>query len=181
MVEHLFLYEKPFVVTNSKSNFHTYLCETIRMSDFERDDEKQLREIIFKFAIDNNILRIAGNQVIPNPVEDTGSWIWAVNWTNFRSLVDMNQYSRLMNSLQAQDGNPVTLIIDLYTRIGMLFDHELLNTVVNRTIKTVSLIPYEVKDKTNLITWERIHLETPFLWLIIFMQTIIRSEARRLM
>ena len=95
---------------------------------------------------------------------------------NFRSLIDINQYAKLMSSIQQNDNYPINQIIDLHSRLGSLFDHKLLNTIVDRIMSSIQLIPYET-EKTESHTWENMHVQTPFIWLIIYLQVVIRSST----
>lgn len=178
MKDTLFLFEKPFCVDKTARTeldyIHTYLSED------EREDEKHIQAILFKFALTEKLFEINEFSVLTNTqVTDTGSWVWTVNWMNFRSLVDMTQYSKLMQGLQTNNSYPVNQIIDLHMRLGSLFNSKLLNTLCNRMMQSVTLIPYEIPADHPSISWRQIHIETPFIWLLIFLQIIIRSEVKR--
>lgn len=177
MVQSLFLYEDPFVAKDTEQHRFQYLSQTIRTDNFERDDEELVRSIILRFIVDRRLVVIHKEKLVQNSGDNIGSWQWLVNWRSFRGLVDPDNLATVMNILSAGDGEILTEIFDLHARLGMLTDHSLLNSLVNRTIRSISLIPYSVKEDKTPLRWDDIHTEYPFLWLLILMQSIIRNET----
>lgn len=176
----MFIYEKPFVVADSYSNQQKYLSETIRLTAEERADELTLQRLILKFIIDNKIASVTNDELSPATNSETGGWIYLFNWMNFRSLVDQHEHVKLINALKADNQFGVNEILNLHMRIGAMFDHRLLNTVCDRVMKAIGLIPYTVPQNHTKMTWEEIHLETPFVWLIILIQSVLKNDSRKL-
>lgn len=176
----LFLYEKPFVIQGSDSNKHTYLSETIRLTPEERADELALHKHIFKFILENKIGVIKEDTLYPSEETDGGSWIWFLNWGNFRALIDKHRHVELVNQLKANNQKGVNEVLGLHMRIGCMFEPILLNTVCNRVMNSVQLIPYEVPDTHEELSWEHIHKETPFVWLLILIQTILKNDSSKI-
>lgn len=175
-VKTLFLYSTPFFIPDTIPNRTSYVLDYL--TDHEREDEEKIRGHLLKFAAVENLIEIKTESTIsPAVVQDTGSWIWIINSMNFRSLIDINQYSKLMSSIQRSDNYPINQIIDLHARLGSLFSDRLLNTIANRVMNSIQLIPYDPSSKIEGHTWEKIHKETPFIWLIIYLQTVIRSST----
>ena len=179
-MSNLFIYEKPFVVKDSYNNQQKYLSETVRLTTEERADELTLQRLILKFIIDNGLGILNNETLTPSVNSETGSWIYLLNWMNFRSLVDQHEHVKLINALKSDNQFGVNEILNLHMRIGAMFDHKLLNTVCHRVMTSVGLIPYTVpKDHTKL-SWEEIHEETPFIWLIILIQSVLKNDSRKL-
>lgn len=177
MTDMLFLYEEPFTIDNTIANRSLYISETARIIDQERDDEDLVRAIILKFALDKELIKTSGDQARQNSGKNTGSWEWAVSWTSFRAMVDPAEFETFLRVV-CSDPSTINLILDLHYRIGMRVDHRTLNTIANRTIKSVKLIPYDYRGQETLLTWDYIHKEAPFLWMLIFMQSVIRTEVK---
>lgn len=177
----LYLYESPFLVADTQDNRYTYLSETARLNEFEREDENQILDVIFKFAIEHDLVSMTkeGNEVIFTHTNESnvGSWNWVVTWMSFRSLVDDVERFKLINILESSNQHWAGLILDLHTRLGVLFDHMSLNVLANRTIKAIGLIPHKTEKGTNLSPWEYIHQTAPFIWLIIVLQSVIRTRC----
>lgn len=174
MADNLYLYGKPFIVRDTLAHREEHLLEYL--SEEERTDEQKIREMIFKFAAQEKLFDITEDaKPIHSTNRDIGSWIWMINWLNFRSLVDLHQYGSLMQSLQANSNYPINQLLDLHCRLGTLFDERLLNTLANRTLRSIQLIPYDIAPGKETTDWDKIHLETPFIWLVILLQVIIRS------
>lgn len=169
----LFLHTNPFSVRDTQlhrvQHLRSYLDETDRM------DEKRIHSLLAKFCLEQGILQrgLDGNlEIIPNEV--LSSWKYHLISFNFRSLIDETHYNKLMASLQAGEGNALQRVLDLHVRIGSSFDDVLLNTLVNRLYQSLSLIPQLGFGKD---AWEKVHQKTPFLWVFILIQTVIRSEV----
>ncbi len=172
----LFLYSDPFFISDTIVNRGSFILDCL--TDHEREDEEKIRGHLLKFAAVENLIELKTESTISTTVvQDTGSWIWITNSMNFRSLIDINQYSKLMSSIQRNDNYPINQIIDLHVRLGSLFSDRLLNTTVNRIMNSIQLIPYDPSSKAEGHTWEKIHKETPFIWLIIYLQVVIRSST----
>jgi len=179
-MKNLFLYETPFLVEDTTKNRLDYLSETVRLTEEERTDEQKLHLILLKFCADNKIIHVTSEELLPGLQKESGDWAWIVNWMNMRSLVDKAQYVRLLNSLKANEQYAANEILSLHTRIGAFFDHRLLNTVCHRVMSSVSLIPYSVPKNNEEISWEALHKESPYLWLIILLQAVLKNETKKL-
>jgi hypothetical protein len=175
----LFLYEEPFTIADNPSNRAKYLSETIRLTPEERADEIAVQKTILKFIIENQIGRVKDSELFHSDETDGGSWIWAINWFNFRSLVDNHRYVELINQLKANGQTGATAILNLHLRLGCMFDSVLLNTLCNRIMKSIQLISYEIPENHESISWEKIHQETPFIWLIILIQTVLKNDSKK--
>lgn len=177
MIENLYLYQKPFVVTDNISHRDTYLFEYL--SDTERADEKTIYVILLNFAVDHNLVTVNDGKMTGSTSQNMGSWQWVINWSNFRSLTEINQFYLVINSLSSDNQFPLTQVIDLHVRLGSLFHPKLLNTLANRVINAVKLIPHDLKDNDS-ISWNDIHTQAPFMWLIILLQIVIKSNTSKL-
>lgn len=176
--ENIYLYNTPFIRPNTVSNQQDFIIEYLDEAD--RIDVEKLHAMLFRFSLEQEIVYLREDSVKNSINQNTGSWIWFVNWMNFRSLVVLDQYGKLMSSLQASNGEAINQLLDLHVRLGILFSDKLLNTVVNRVIRSTKIIPYAGEEDTAKISWERIHQETPFIWMIILLQTVIRSNVSKL-
>lgn len=176
-MSNLFLYSPPFTVPNNLSNTTSLMYDSL--TGQERDDEKKIYELIFKFAANEGMVKPNGAELVIDPGEDVGSYLWIMTTMNFRSLIEKKQYGILMNSLQNSLTFPINRIIDLHYRLGSLFDTRLLNTIVNRVMTSVQIIPYDISPKEMFISWEQIHRETPFVWLCMLTQIVLRTEITK--
>ena len=175
----LFLYEPPFLVEDTLSNRQAFLSDTVRYSDYEREDERKIHEILFKFAIDMEILEIRGEKVFHSRKENTGSWVWFANWGNFRSLVDIRQYTGLVGALTANGLSAADALYEIHMALGTLFDARLLNTIVHRTISAISALPYPTEEDAVVQEWTQIHEEAPFLWILILIRSVSMLEIAK--
>lgn len=170
----IYLYTEPFVKNIYKDEMHLYVKDYF--DDYDRQDEEKIRALLLKFAIDEKLVTLKDDKILPSLTDNMGSWEWAINWLNFRSLVDAIVYHKFILTINSNNSYAITKIINLYTQLGMLFDEKLLNTLSHRTIKSASLIPYDVSKSPEITSWNKIHKETPFIWLIIYLQTIIHGS-----
>lgn len=179
MTEYLFLYTRPFIIKNPSTTVkHDNILDYL--DEFSRADEARIRNIIIKFAAESELVtKNSNDDIVLNPGEDMSSWQWAVCCMNFRSLVVHSQYGILMQSLINGNNSPIDKIIELHTRLGSMFGNEILNTIVNRTMNSIQLIPFNTEGVDDLVTWETIHSETPFVWLIIYLQILLRTESTK--
>lgn len=176
MANPLFLYVDPFIERSNPSTKEEYLLDYF--SETERLDQEKIFNLVLNFAIDNEIVVNQEGELTSVPENKTSSWVWAITWTNFRGLVNNDNYLILLEVLQSNSGLPVNAIIDFHTRLGMLFDSRFLNTLVNRTMTSVGMVPYPVPEDKVRISWEDIHKATPFVWLVIFIQAVLRSSVK---
>ena len=177
MPKYLYLYTDPFVIPDVINNRNLELID--HFDDDDRADLEKIYGIALKFAIDEKLIDINETGITKSKNEDTSSFIWFINWMNFRSLVSMNQYGKLMSSMQTGSLPFVDKILELHVRLGCLFNEKLLNTLANRIIQSISLIPFDIKTDDQKISWEKIHVDTPFIWLVILIQVIINSEPHK--
>jgi hypothetical protein len=172
----LFLYEKPFYipspsVTNKVDYLYDYLDETARA------DVEELREYLSRFVIRHRLVEVKNTELVMKPIDRTGSWEWFILHQNFRSLTDNVEYGKVMGALQSGNNFPITQILNLHMTLGSVFDTKLLNTIANRTLNAVALMPYEVPTTSEVVSWETIHTQTPFIWLLIQLQIAIHRSA----
>jgi hypothetical protein len=174
----IYTYYNPFVVTETYQNTIDNLLEYTDESD--RTDLATIRDIVLKFIIvEGLIFRNGDDELCMNLGTDVGTWQWALCSMNFRSLVSMDQYSKLMRSLELGDQSGITKIIDLHFRLGSNFDARVLNTLITRIMKSIQVIPYHVPEESTKVEWDTIHVETPFIWLIIYIQGLVRNETTK--
>lgn len=175
----IFLYTTPFILQDTPANRAEMLSQTVRLTEYERDDELRLRAFVLDYAQRQGLIKLnaAGTAYATNVFDVTASWQWQVVWTNMRSLVDKQKYSDVCMSLQNEDGLPLALLLNLHFQLGTIFDTTLLNTIVNRTMQAVQLIPYDTDKAEDVITWEFIHQATPWIWLVILLQSLIHMES----
>lgn len=175
MAKQLFLYTKPFVIADNPTNRQDHILDFF--SENDRVDQDKIHATLLQFAVEHGVVINNDGTLITTPQTNTGSWIWMVTWLSFRAMIDYDQYQMVIASLQAGENDPLNLIIDLHSRLGTLFDHKLLNTLVHRTITTIEIIPFKTNDPEKEMSWENIHREAPFLWLMIFLQAVIRTSV----
>jgi hypothetical protein len=173
MASSLFIYQNPFVVKDTSSERDQYLFDYL--SEQERTDEKTILSMLLSFAVTHELLKHINAQTTGSTSNNMGSWKWIVSWTNFRSLVEQETFYKVLGSLQADDQHALGLVIDLHVRMGSLFHPKLLNTLTNRIIQSVKLIPHDTVNE-NIMTWEDIHQQAPFMWVLILLQVVIKSH-----
>ena len=175
MSQNLYLYTQPFFKSTSIS--HPWIYDYLE--DNERKDVEKIHAHLLKFLISEKLVDVVEERLFYSSTKDISSFDWHLTWMNFRSLIDPQSYFYLINSLQNKDKYYMNQLLDLHVRLGSLFSDKLLNTLVNRVMNSVQLIPYEYvsQDTTQKLSWETIHKQTPFVWLIILLQVILRSEA----
>ena len=176
MTKNAYLYEEPFVRDYAKAGHEGLILPTGRLTDFERSDENLIREMILKFMIDREIVKVVSEKIVENPGQNTSSIEWMIHHKNFLSLVDLNEYDDALVILKGESAEFLTEVIDLHARIGMSVDVMVINTLITRIIRSIQIIPY-VNDIADIITWDQIHRMSPWMWIIIYMQAIIRTEA----
>lgn len=173
-----FLFESPYWLQTNAHDLIGIIPQYL--DEIDRSDEMRIRNIVLKFGADegyltksenDNLILVAGDQM--------GSFRWNICTMNFRSLVDHLQYSNLIKSMTMGSDLPIDKIIDLHTRLGALFDTQILNSVVNRVMNSISRLPFDTKGVSDLVTWRTIHTETPFIWLVIYLQMLMRTESTR--
>jgi hypothetical protein len=172
----IYIYNNPFVL-DKKYRSEDYLLDYLDEND--REDEINIRNLLLKFAVQEKLLVRSDNEVYLDPGKNIGEWRWAMVNTNFRSLVDPKEYSRLLSSVTLDEGLFVNKILDLHVRIGSSFNVKLINTIINRVMSSISTIPYNLSEGTEGLEWTDIHKEVPFIWLLIYLQNVIRNEATK--
>jgi hypothetical protein len=177
MTKDYYLYEDPFIKALNPGTLPDYICDYI--DEFDRTEINQIKGVILQFAIAEGLIVKSGDILAINATQDTGSWLWVLASVNFRSSVDVSQYEMVTSSLTSRLGNPINQILDLHMRLGCMFNHKVLNTVVNRVMSSVQLIPYDTKDVKS-ITWNDIHRKTPWYWLLILLQSTTRSSLDKI-
>lgn len=174
----LYINADPFVPDSNSSTRSLYLLDYF--DDNDRADERMLRAYLLKFGVDEGlVIEHPTGGYVGNPGQDLGAWRWMINDMSFRALVDLNHYTRLISSLQARNNDPINQILDLHTRISSLFGPKLLNSICDRTIQAMTLIPYDVPKEHTRLGWKKIHQEAPWLWVVILIQAVIRTECRK--
>lgn len=177
MVDKLFIYDSPFLVDDTEKNRYAYLTETARYHEYERDDESRIHDLLLKYIVENELVQVDEGKLINSLEQNAGSWIWMMNWMNMRSFVCQRQLSSFIEALSIDNQFPINSLLSLHARLGTLFDFKLLNTMANRTIRAIQLIPYDFKADDVRTTWETIHKEVPFIWLVILIQTVLKNES----
>lgn len=179
----LYLFESPFLVEDTEQHRFAYLSETSRLNEYERLDEVEIKKLLVRFAIDAELIAIVGEEAEFNPTSDMGSLQYLQSTINYRSMIDLTQLTRILHALQNGEQFYMNQVLDVHARLGTMYSPTLLNTIVNRTIKAISTIPYKfhpTPGNDKPLTWEEIHQEYPFLWLLIYLQMILRNEVKRL-
>lgn len=175
-MNNLYLFTSPFLVEKNTKNELEYLSDTVGISEYEREDEKTLRVLFLKFAAKHELIIKRDNDLINSIEPNVGSWRWAINWINMRSLTNKTQYFKLIGILKSDDEEPITAILNFHTLLRNSYRTEFLNTIVNRVMNSVSLIPYDVPNE-ELQNWGAIHLTTPWIWIVFLMQSFIHAET----
>lgn len=173
----LYLFTKPFVIDDTFANRADYILTTL--NDDDRKDETLLRGLVMEFAVREKIMTVQNNEFFLSDQKQMGSWIWNLTWGNMRSLIDVVTYEKFLQSFQGSFDEPITAFLDFYVQVGSLLDPILLNTLTHRVMSTIQLIPYKANDHPEgVLSWEDIHRNTPFLWLMIYLQVVIRSQGK---
>ena len=171
----LYLYDRPFVVSalaNKDSPILDYLSED------DRKQEEEIHACIKKTAVDMGLCVLTDGIIKFAPCDQVGNWRFIVRWSNVRSWSQIKQFDILHQSI-FDNGTTVTLslIVDLHARLGALYDHRLLNTMVNRIYQSLDLMAYP-GERAEMRSWEQVHLEAPYLWVIILMQYLVRTHGQ---
>lgn len=174
----LFLYEPPFVVPENQSSEAQYIYASGTMGESEERQLQGIRELILKTAHHENLIQILGEGQVSDVETNTGSMRWAINWMDFRGLLDDYVMAKLIGCLQTEEAYMENCFADLHARLGILYDHRVLNTMAHRTIRAISAIPYPVSLNEANRTWKDVHEEYPFIWICITMQALVHSEFR---
>jgi hypothetical protein len=177
MKEKIYLYQHPFMVKENTATSADYIRDYL--DDHDRADVSQIMMLVMRFAVSEQLIIKDGDNIKINTTTDTGSWKWLLSSVNFRSMVDNSQYDMMLSSLQSSGGIPLTSLLDFHMRLGCLYDAKILNTVVNRVMSSIQMIPFDIKDSPK-ISWDEIHTRTPFFWLLIFIQSTLRSSLDKL-
>lgn len=176
----LYLYEKPYLVRDTVANRHKYLSETLHLNEFEREDERAIKDTILKFCIQKKYI-VYGERGAEQGVDSNlGSFLWALVSLNMRSLIDKKQHVLLLNAMESQENLAMNQILDIHTRLGCMFPTEHLNTLAHRVMTTIQTIDYPVDKEEDETSWEEIHEESPFIWLVIYIQTLLRTELKEI-
>ena len=179
----LFLYDHPWSVPQSNSKSYLQDMFIDYFDEQDRKDEERLRDYFLKFILENELAETDGDVIKITTTTDRGSWAWHTTWMSMRALVVPESFNKLIQALEALDSNPLNLIIDFHNRLGILFNHRFLNTLVNRTIQSTMMIPigHGVSNITTyndqIALWHELHKDYPFLWILIYAQCIIRSQV----
>lgn len=121
-------------------------CKTKGLVDFVRTDLETL-------------------SVIPTPSKNIAGFSNIVIVKNMRRMVyqkDLDAFIRLLI-----DNNTYTVMTELqqlHISIGASFEPYIVNLIINKTYRAFASLP--VADQE--ISWEDIHAEYPFFWLILF-------------
>lgn len=172
----MYIYQYPFIV-KEKSGWSNLTLDYFDEND--REDEIGIRNLILSFCVQENLIVKVDNELRIDPGKDMGDFRWIMANTNFRSLVDKTQFNKVMSCLIQGDSIVLNKILDVHFRIGATFNIKLINSIVYRVMSAITVIPYSVAEDSEIATWEDIHRNVPFMWLLIYMQSIIRNEVTK--
>jgi len=178
MIKYLYLYEHPFVVEDKPQNREKYISDTIRFTDYEREDEHLVRSLILKFMTDHDFIKITEKEVLKNSGNNTSSIAWLLHWHDFRNLVSKDEFDDMLVILESNNAEFVIDLINLYSRIGMMVDHRLLNTLITRVMRSIQTIPYAVSDTDKALSWNEVYEAIPWIWILLMIQSIITSDTK---
>lgn len=172
----LFLYEKDFLIIGAnRTDRAEFLIDIFQ--DYDREDENRIHDMFFKFAAAEGIVTtIDDGSIVIDPGDNAAAWRWKIATMNFKSLVNGNACDRFIDSLINSNDDALNKIINFHHRLGVLFDHKLLNTLVNRLYQSVDLLPYPNDSEEPQKKWLELHLLYPWLWICIMTQVIVRTE-----
>jgi hypothetical protein len=80
--------------------------------------------------------------------------------------------------LESNNAEFVIDLINLYSRIGMMVDHRLLNTLITRVMRSIQTIPYAVSDTDKALSWNEVYEAIPWIWILLMIQSIITSDTK---
>lgn len=179
MSKNLYLFQPPFVVSDVSTSRSDYILDFL--TDNDRTDESEIRDVLLKFAIDEKILVRTETTIHPSTETNMASWIWHLNWANFRGMVNPVHLDDVITSFQYKDQSSTIIdrLLSLHVRLGILFDHKLLNTLCNRTIASIAIVPFDTSGLKDLdpLTWDHIHKTYPFLWICILLQSVMHTAS----
>jgi hypothetical protein len=178
MIKYLYLYEHPFTIEDKPQYRADYISDTIRFTDYERDDEHLVRSLILKFMTDHDLIKITEKEVLKNSGKNTSSIPWLLHWHDFRNIVSQREFDDMLLVLETNNAEFVIDLINLYSRIGMVVDHRLLNTLITRVMRSIQTIPYRVDETDRRLSWETIYETIPWIWILIMIQSIINSDTK---
>jgi hypothetical protein len=173
----LYLYQSPFIDDDKNADRYGIGYRT----EEDREDERRVRDVIIRFIVRENLATFAETGFVINQETNMGSWLWTVPRMSMRSLVYPEPLLTLINSLTVGNGDVMERILHLHMTLGCMVDHSVLNNLCDRTIKSVAMIPYQQPQPHHpgeILTpmqWEEIHRLRPFLWVIIYLQSILIS------
>lgn len=178
MTKYLYLYEHPFTIEDTARHRVDYLSDTIRLTEYEREDESLVRSLILKFMMDNDLIIITEKEAIKNSTTNTASIPWLLHWHDFRNIIARREFDDMMMVLDHNNAEFVIDLVNLHSRIGMLVDQRLLNTIITRVMRSIQIIPYAVSDTDSKLSWNEIYTTIPFIWIIIMIQSILKSDTK---
>ncbi len=170
----VYINKEPFVVSLDKNETHRYVDENLFILEERKAEIDRLNAALLKFAYESGLIENMDGVLKPILVSDTGDWRWTFLWFNFRSVINVEQYSLFVNSLSGYGGRMANVFVDLYTRINMTFDTFLLDTLATKVIESLGIIPFEVEEEKRQ-SWTTVYTQTPFIWVAAYLQNLIKN------
>lgn len=178
MTKFLYLYEDPLVVEDKPANRLLYLSETVRLTEYEREDESLVRSLILKFMMDHKLILVTETDSTKNSGDNTASIHWLIHFHDFRNIIAQREYDDMLMTLESSNAEFIIDLINLHARLGMQVDAILLNTIITRLMRSIQIIPYQVADTDIERSWNDIYKEIPWIWILIMIQSILKSDTK---
>lgn len=108
--------------------------------------------------------------IVPTPSKNIAGFANIVIVKNMRRMVfqkDLDEFIRLL--LDNNTYTVMTEIQQLHVAIGASFEPYIVNLVINKTYRAFASLPVAEQE----LTWEGIHAEYPFFWIILFINTAL--------
>ena len=174
----LYTYTSPFHVVDNATNREDYIFEY--MNEDEKEYEIRFYNSVLKFAVAEGLIKSDAGFGFIDPSDKTHSWQWAVCTTNFRSLSDPTELDTFLVRITNGEEHGRNKLADLSFRLGTLYDHKLINTIITRMMKSLLVIPYKLTPQEEEDIWMQLHAEHPYIWLAIYLQVVMFSEIGKL-
>lgn len=110
-----------------------------------------------------------------NHKKDTSSLAYLFGETNMMALPNKDYYAIFKQALYADPSNKTMIrLAALPFWLGTLFSHDDINYLVHATYQSVD---YMISDSPEW-TWDAIHIDMPFMWIILIANTLIHTYVR---
>ena len=167
-----FLYQPPYLMKAKDvdpSVIWDYLDESAK------SEETRLQAVLVNMATNYQLIVQDKDVIRGQTSTDKGTFLWTFNNVSLRAMVRDDVRQEVLRSLQFDDDRWLNAFIDIHTTLGCLFETPLLNSLVDRTMRTITAIPF---PKPGNMSWEEIHKQEPYFWIVVYLQAMIRGLGK---